>query len=86
MRDKALEKKLPSGYYWRSNSYADDEGIVISITLVSSSYKPGTFRDKVFGRPVLTSAYELAPEAEQTEIDATVRRLKNGIASHYFNW
>ena len=86
-REKAVEKKgLPSGYNWRTETYTDDEGIVITVTLVESNHKPGSWKDKVFGREILSASDELDIEAEQEEIHAVTEKMKQKVGSHFFAW
>jgi hypothetical protein len=84
--ESAVEKKLPAGYDWRIDSYGDDEGIVITVTLVSSTYKPGSWMDRVFGRKILNSSCEAELDAEEEEINAKVEEMKAKITSVFFNW
>jgi hypothetical protein len=85
-REKVVKNELPSGYDWRLESYSDDEGIVVTVTLVQSPYKAGSWLDRIFGRRILNSAFEVELEASDEEIDAKIATMKNKITSVFFNW
>lgn len=73
---------MPSGYRWQVMNYADDEGIVISITLVQSGYKPGSWLDRIFRQDVLNMSYEADLETEPEEIERTIAELKKEMISY----
>lgn len=81
-----MNKKLPSGYDWRLENYSDDEGIIVTVTLVQSKHKQGTWLDRMFARKILNSAFEVELETEDEEINAKVETTKNKIMSVFFNW
>jgi hypothetical protein len=81
----AVERELPSGYSWRLERYADDEGIVITVTLVASNYKPGTWKDKFFSRKILNASCEVELEAETEEIEKKIEKMKNSLFALFFN-
>jgi hypothetical protein len=85
-RETKVKKEIPSGYRWRVENYADDEGIVVTVTLVASHHKEGTWRDRLFSRSILNSACEVSVEAEDEEIEQKVEELKSQISAVFFNW
>lgn len=85
-RKNAVEKELPAGYDWRFDRYSDDEGIVITVTLVNSTYRPGSWRDRLFGRKILNSSCEAELEAEEEELNAKIEEMKTKLTSVFFNW
>lgn len=80
----AVERELPSGYSWRLERYADDEGIVITVTLVASNHEPGTWKDKLFSRKILNASCEAELEAETEEIEEKIEKMKNSLFSLFF--
>ena len=80
-----MNKELPSGYVWRTHTFADDEGIVINVTLVASTYKEGTWKDRFFSRKVLNSQCEVELEATDEEIAEKVGQLKTRLTSLFFD-
>lgn len=79
-----MSKKIPAGYRWELESYADEEGLVINVILVSSPYKKGSWKDKLFQRKVITSTVEAELTATVEEIDALTDNAKNQLASMFF--
>lgn len=79
-----MERELPSGYSWRVERYADDEGIVITVTLVASSHEPGTWKDRLFGRKILNASRETSLDAEAEEIEEKIEEMKHSIFNLFF--
>lgn len=83
-RENVVEQELPSGYSWRLERYADDEGIVLTVTLVASNHAPGTWKDKLFGRQILNASREVSLDAEVEEIEAKFQEMKISIFTLFF--
>lgn len=83
-RENVVERELPSGYSWRTERYADDEGIVITVTLVASNHAPGTWKDKLFGRNILNASREADLDAEAEEIEEKLEEMKSSIFNLFF--
>lgn len=83
-KENVVVKELPSGYSWRTERYADDEGIVLSVTLVASNHQPGTWKDRLFGRQILNASRELSLDAEVEEIDEKFDEMKTSIFGLFF--
>lgn len=78
------ENTLPPGYHYKTTAYGDSEGIVISVALVKSNYKAGSFLDRLFGKKVLTYAGETSLEATTAEMDTMIAKLKQNLQERYF--
>lgn len=83
-----MEKKvdtLPEGYNFRTSIYGDSEGVVMSVSLVASAYKVGSWQDRWFGRKILTYAGETSLEATESEIELMISDLKRQLSGHFFS-
>jgi hypothetical protein len=83
-KENVVVRELPSGYSWRTERYADDEGIVLSVTLVASNHQPGTWKDRLFGRQILNASREVSIDAEAEEIEEKFDEMKTSIFSLFF--
>lgn len=83
-RENVVKRELPSGYSWRTEKYADDEGIVLAVTLVASNHAPGTWKDRLFGRKILNASRETQLDAADEEIEEKIEEMKNSIFNLFF--
>lgn len=55
------------------------------VTLVASEHKPGSWKDKFFGRKILNASCEVELETENEEIETKIEELKDGLFTHFFH-
>lgn len=79
-----MSSKIPAGYRWEVTAFGDEEGLTINVTLVDSPFKEGSFRNRLFSRPIITASAETELTATDEEIDEATETVKKQLASMFF--